>query len=141
MDTRSTVVELYKAYRAGDAEKVASMIHDDIDWTIHGPAHLFSFEGPRRGKAAVLETLAIIARQYELRRHEQEILIVEGERAAVLSQTAFVQRSTGRTLAMRLVNFVRVVDGKIVEFREFSDTFDAVEQAVGAPLIVPAIAV
>jgi len=141
MDTRTTVIELHKAYLAGDAEKVASMIHDDIDWVIHGPAHLFAFEGPRCGKAAVLETLAAIGQQFELKRYEQELLIVEGERAAVLSQTAFVQRATGRTLAMQLVNFLRVVDGKIIEFREFSDTFDVVEQAVGAPLRVPAIAV
>lgn len=141
MDTRATVIELHRAYLAGDAEKVASLIHDDIDWVIHGPAHLFPFEGPRRGKQAVLETLAAIGQQFELKRYEQKLLIVEGERAAVLSQTAFVQRSTGRTLAMQLVNFVRVVDGKITEFREFSDTFDVVEQAVGAPLIVPAIAV
>src|ERR1041384_992621 len=76
MDTRSTVTELYKAYRTGDAEKVASLIHDDIDWVIHGPPHLFTFEGPRRGKAAVLETLAAIGRQFELKRHEQKILIV-----------------------------------------------------------------
>src|SRR5436305_8394390 len=140
MDTRTTVIELHKAYLAGDAEKVASMIHDDIDWVIHGPAHLFAFEGPRCGKAAVLETLAAIGQQFELKRYEQELLIVEGERAAVLSQTAFVQRATGRTLAMQLVNFLRVVDGKIIEFREFSDTFDVVEQAVGAPLIVTMIA-
>jgi ketosteroid isomerase-like protein len=141
MDTRSTVTELYEAYRKGDAVRVASMIHDDIDWVIHGPAHLFSFEGPRRGKAAVLDALAAIGRQFELKRHEQKLVIVEGERAAILSEAAFVQRATGRLLVMQLVNFLRVIDGKIVEFREFSDTFDAVEQAVGAPLVVPEIAV
>jgi ketosteroid isomerase-like protein len=141
MDTRSTVTQLYQAYRAGDAETVASMIHDDIDWVIHGPAHLFPFEGPRRGKAAVLETLAAIGRQFALKRHDQTILVIEGERAAVISDAAFVQRATGRLLVMQLVNFLRVVDGKIVEFREFSDTFDTVEQAVGLPLVVPAIAV
>ena len=57
---------------------------------------------------------------------------MEGDRAAVLSRTSFVQRATGRTLSLRLVNFIRVQDGKIIEFREFSDTFDAVEQTVGA---------
>ena len=82
-----------------------------------------------------------------LRYVEQEarsVAALYGSEALVGSaatETAFVQRATGRTLAMRLVNFLRVVDGKIIEFREFSDTFDAVEQAVGAPLIVPAIAV
>src|ERR1041384_3262359 len=110
MDTRSMGTELYRAYRAGDGERVSSMIHDAIDWIIHGPAHLFTFEGPRRGKAAVLETLAAIARQFELKRSEQKILIVEGERAAVLSETAFVQRATGRLLVMQLVNFLRVGD-------------------------------
>jgi ketosteroid isomerase-like protein len=58
----------------------------------------------------------------------------------VLSKTAFEQRSTGRVLSLRLVNFVRVQDGKIIEFREFSDTFDVVEQAVGSWLEVPALA-
>lgn len=141
MDTRAVVIELHNAYREGDAGRVAALIHDDIDWVIHGPARIFPFEGPRRGKAAVLDVLAAIGQQFELKRYERELLIVEAERAAVLSNTSFVQRSTGRTLSMRLVNFIRVQDGKIVEFREFSDTFDAVEQTVGAWLQVPAIAV
>ena len=47
--------------------------------------------------------------------------------------------STGRVLSLRLVNFLRIEDGRIVEFREFSDTFDVVEQAVGAFLNVPEI--
>jgi ketosteroid isomerase-like protein len=50
-----------------------------------------------------------------------------------------VQRSSGRTLSLRLVNFMRIQDGQIIEFREFSDTFDAVEQALGSWLQVPAI--
>lgn len=141
MDTRAVVTALYKAYREGNAEHVASLIHDDIDWIIHGPARVFPFEGPRRGKAQVLEVLGAIAQQFELKRYEHELLIVEGDRAAVLSKTSFVQRSTGRTLSMQIVNFIRVQDGKIIEFREISDTFDAVEQAMGAWLQVPAIAV
>jgi ketosteroid isomerase-like protein len=141
MDTRSVVTELYAAYRAGDVARVAALIGDDIEWIIHGPAHVFSFEGPRRGKAAVMETLGQIAARFELKRYEQEVIIVEGERAAVISSTSFLQRTTKRTLSLRLVNFLRVREGKIVEFREFSDTFDAVEQALGAPLIVPALPV
>ena len=137
--TRATLKELYSAYREGNAERVAALIDEDIDWCIYGPARVFPFEGPRRGKAQVIDVLAAIGAQYELKRHDQEIMVVEGERAAVLSQVAFVQRATGRTLSMRLINFVRVRDGRIVEFREFSDTFDVVEQAAGTWLQVPAI--
>ena len=141
MGTRETVIDLHKSYVEGNAERVASLIHDDIDWCIHGPARVFPFEGPRRGKAQVLEVLAAIGQQYEVKRYDHELLIVEGDRAAVLSHTSFVQRATGRTLSIRLINFIRVTDGKIVEFREFSDTFDVVEQALGSWLQVPAIAV
>ncbi len=137
--TRATLKELYSAYREGNAERVAALIDEDIDWCIYGPARVFPFEGPRRGKAQVIDVLAAIGAQYELKRHDQEIMVVEGERAAVLSQVAFVQRATGRTLSMRLINFVRVRDGRIVEFREFSDTFDVVEQAAGTWLQVPVI--
>lgn len=137
--TRAVVQELHKAYREGNAERVAALIHDDIDWCIYGPSRVFAFEGPRRGKAQVMDVLAAIGQQFELKRYEHELLIVEGERAAVLSLTSFVQRSTGRTLSIRLINFIRVRDGKIIEFREFSDTFDVVEQAMGAWLQVPLI--
>jgi len=137
--TRATLKDLYGAYREGNAERIAALIDEDIDWCIYGPARVFPFEGPRRGKAQVIDVLAAIGAQYELKRHDQEIMIVEGERAAVLSQVAFVQRATGRTLSMRLINFVRVRDGRIVEFREFSDTFDVVEQAAGTWLQVPVI--
>jgi len=137
--TRAIVTEFYKAYGEGNGDRVAALIHDDIDWIIHGPARIFPFEGPRRGKAAVLEVLGAIAEQYELKSYAPELVIVEGDRAAILSNTSFVQRATGRTLRMRLVDFVRVRDGQVVELREFSDTFDVVEQALGSWLEVPAI--
>jgi ketosteroid isomerase-like protein len=129
--TRTSVNALYSAYRARDFDRVAALIHEDIDWIIHGPVQVFAFAGPRHGKAAVLEALATIGTDYELERHTPEIMIVEGDRAAVLSDVAFVQRATNRTLRMRLVNFLRFRDGQLIEFREFSDTYDAVEQALG----------
>jgi ketosteroid isomerase-like protein len=135
--TRASVIALYEAYRKGDAERVSALIHDDIDWIIHGPVQVFPFEGPRRGKAAVLDVLGAIGKDYALENHTLEIVIIEGDRAAVLANVAFVQRTTNRTLRMRLVNFLRFRDGKLIEFREFSDTFDAVEQALGTWLQVP----
>jgi ketosteroid isomerase-like protein len=141
MDTRAIVEQLHEAYRNGDGERVAALVHDDIDWCIHGPARIFPFEGPRRGKAQVMEVLTAIGSQYELKRYEPEIVIVEGDRAATLVNTSFEQRATGRLLSLRLVNFLRIQDGQVIEFKEFSDTFDVVEQAMGSWLEVPAIAV
>ena len=129
--TRATVRELYDAYGRRDFERVAALIHDDIDWVIYGPVGVFPFAGPRRGRAAVLQAMAGIAERYALESYTPEIMIVDGDRAAVMSDVSFKQRATDRMLRFRVANFLRLQDGKLIEFREFANTFDVVEQALG----------
>src|SRR5690349_11455638 len=81
------VLDLHRAYREGDAQRVADLIHDDIDWMIDGPAHVFPFEGQRHGKVEVLQVLAQIGELFELQRYEHETLVCENDRAAVMSRT------------------------------------------------------
>ena len=130
-DTRAIVESFYQAYAAGDLDRVAALIHDDIEWIMYGPVQVFPFQGPRKGKAQVLDVLGAIGKDYALERYVPEIIIVEGERAAVVSEAAFMQRATKRTLSLRLANFLRFSDGRLIDFREFTDTFDVVEQALG----------
>ncbi len=130
-ETRANVRQMYDAYAKGDAERFAAFLDDNLDWVIHAPIEVFSFAGQRKGKVAVLEALAGIADDYELKKYDVQYMIVDGERAAVLSEVRFVQRSSGRMLAFRIADFVRFRNGKLVEFREFTDTFDVTQQALG----------
>jgi ketosteroid isomerase-like protein len=134
--TRDLVTDLYAAYARGDADRIAELIDDDIDWIIHGPMQIFPFAGHRRGKMAVLEALGALAKDYVLERYEPRSMLVDGDRAAVMSDVAFRQRATGRTLRFHIANFLRFRDGRVVEFREFANTFDVVEQALGRMLPV-----
>ena len=93
---------------------------------------MFPFKGARHGKSDVLDVLAAIAKDYAIERYRPEIVIVENERAAVLSDATFVQRASARKLRFRIANFLRFRDGRLVDFREMTDTFDLVEQALGA---------
>jgi len=77
-----------------------------------------------------------LGRDYALERYEPEIMIVEDDRAAVMSNVAFVQRATQRMLSFRVVDLLRFRSQRVVEFHEFSDTFDVVEQALGRWLVV-----
>jgi len=130
-ETREQVKQIYDAYAKGDAERFASFLNDDLDWVIHAPIEVFSFAGARKGKLAVLEALASIADDYELKKYEPQCMIVDGERAAVMSEVGFVQRASGRMLRFRIADFLRLENGKVVEFREFIDTFDVTQQALG----------
>jgi len=129
--TRDLVHHLYDAYARGDGEALAGILHEDIDWFIYGPAEVFPFAGVRKGKPAVIEVLQTIAQQYELKRYVPEIILADGDRAAALSNVAFVQRSTGRTLTFRIADFLRFESGRLVEFRELMDSFDVTQQALG----------
>jgi ketosteroid isomerase-like protein len=133
-DTRTIVREIYDAYERRDFERVAALLHEDVDWVIYGPVEVFPFAGPRRGRAAVLQAMGAIAEKYALESYKPEIILVDGERAAVLSDVNFKQRATDRTLRFRVANFLRLQDGKVIEFREFANTFDLVQQALGREL-------
>lgn len=110
-DTRATVHELYDAYERRDFERVAALIHDDVDWVIYAPISVFPFAGPRRGRKAVMMALAGSAEAYVLLNYTREIVVVEGNRATVMTNASYRQRSTGRTLRFRIASFLRFADG------------------------------
>ena len=131
LETRAAVDALYRAYTGHDFNRFADMLHEDIDWVIHGPVDIFPFAGLRRGRAAVLQAIGGIVECYALERHAIEVLLVTGDRAALMADVSFKQRATGRTLRFRVANFLRIENGRLIEFREFADSFDQVEQAIG----------
>jgi len=134
--THTIVRELYDAYERRDLDRVGALLHDDIDWIIYGPMSVFPFVGARRGRAAVLEVLKAIAGAYALESYKREIVIVEEASAAVMSDASFRQPATGRVLRFRVANFLRFENDQLIEFREFTNTFDVVEQALGRELDV-----
>ena len=129
--TRTAVNGLYDAYVRRDFERVESYIHDDVDWVIYAPRKLFGFTGPRKGKKAVLDALGAIAKSYAIESYVPKIILVDGDRAAVVSDVTFAQRSAGRVLNFRIADVMRLHAGQIVEFEEFIDSVDVAEQALG----------
>jgi len=132
--TRAAVRDLYDAYARRDFARVAALIHDDVDWIIYAPVSVFPFAGPRRGRAAVLQAMGGIAEVYSVESYKPEIVVIEGDCAAVMSDTSYRQRATQRLLRLRIANFLRFENGRLIEFREFVNSFDAVEQALGREL-------
>ena len=91
---------------------------------------VFAFAGPRHGRAAVLEAMAAIAQALRSRVTRRKS-VVDGARTALMSDVSYMQRATDRVLRLRIANFLSWQDGRLIESREFIDSFDAVEQALG----------
>lgn len=130
-EARAIVAQLQDAFRQGDYERLAALYHDDIDWIFHGPKSIFPEIGHRRGKAEVFKSLAAMNERYSFEQYDLEQLVANGNSAASIAQVRMLQRSTGRIIQCKIASFHRVRDGKLIEYRGFTDSFDAVEQVLG----------
>ena len=141
---RPAVEAFYRASASSDVESVMGLIDDDVNWLVQGPIDVFSFFGQRRGKAAVLEIYREIGRKLRVTNVELEMLVVDGDRAAAMLRVTSVVRATGKVMSVRMSQFSRFRDGKMIEMRALCDSYDMVEQALGrafdvsAPELVPA---
>ncbi len=114
-----------------DSKRIADWLDDDIDWIVFGPIDLFPFFGQRKGKKAVLDMYAQVGNFVTFKACEKDSLLIEEERAAVLTKLSAVHKRTDRTLSLRLAIFAEFRDGKVARLRTVFDSFDAAEQALG----------
>lgn len=133
---RAVVMAIQDAFRRADYARLAALYDDNIDWLFHGPSSIFPGIGHRRGKAAVFRSFEWLNTLYHIQRHVIDQLIAEGDWAAGIADVSMTQRDSGRTILCRVASFHRVRDGRLVEYRGFCDTFDAVEQTLGRELSV-----
>ncbi len=128
------VEDIQDAFRKGDYARIAARYDDEVDWLVYGPQSVFPEIGRRRGKRAMFQALEALNAHYRFEHHVTEWLIAEGDRAASIADVTLVQRSSGRTIRCRIASFLRVRDGRVMEYRAFMDSFDAAEQVLGHEL-------
>jgi ketosteroid isomerase-like protein len=128
------------ALSAREPDRIAPLIHDDIDWTVFGPVDLLPFFGQRKGKAAVLVMLGRIAENLQLRGCDMERALTDGDHAASMMRVTARDLRSGRTLSLRLALFAQFSGGKLTALRAVFDTFDAAEQALGRHIDLSAAA-
>jgi ketosteroid isomerase-like protein len=131
---------LRRTLASQDTAEVAANLHDDIDWAIFGPIDMFPYLGARQGKDATLDSIAQLVDNFRLHKVKQEdVMIGEGSASALL-RCSLNANDTNRPISVRIAAFLRFRDGKLASLRAVIDTFDLVEQALGRPIHLPAMA-
>jgi ketosteroid isomerase-like protein len=133
--THEYAESFFNALSSRQPARIAPFIADDVDWLIVGPIELFSFCGQHFGKDAVLQAYGRMAEGNTTAFHARDFLMTDGESASGLARLTDVQRATGRQVMLRLAQFARFREGKVVEFCSVTDTLGAAEQVVGHALI------
>ena len=138
---RSAIRELidtwYDAHKRADLAFFERILADDVEWTMHGPPQAFPVPNSLYGKRAVLDAIAQVHEALYVVRNVQREVMIDGDRAAVISDRTVVQRATGRTLVYRVAAFLRFRGDKLVSYQSFYDSFDMLEQVIGQVLEVP----
>jgi ketosteroid isomerase-like protein len=128
---RKRLAAIYTAYEKGDFDTALSAFDDEADFISYLPVDIFPYLGRRRGRTAIAEMMLGVRAQFEFLSYKPTFMVVEGEDAAAIIEMRVKQRSTGRVINVNLGHFIHFRGGRIVDFREFTDSFDAVQQVLG----------
>jgi uncharacterized protein len=137
-DSRNVQVvkDAYAAFQRGDINGVLALVDPDVEWhAIKGAEGVAPHAGARRGRAAVGEFFAQLAASTEFTRFEPREFIVEGDQVVAIGDYAAKVTTTGRSVASDWVMVFTVRDGKVVRFREWTDSAQLV-RAYGATAAV-----
>lgn len=124
--TREVVEAAYRAFGARDIEGLLALLSLDVTWGEPDNPHIPS-AGTRRGRAGVVEWLTVGNATEAIVAFEPQRILVDGDTAAVIGHTKVVARETLRSYDTDFVHLVTVLDGKVVRFQEFFDTWVAAE--------------
>jgi ketosteroid isomerase-like protein len=128
---RTRLAALYAAYESGDLEAALAAFDERADFISYVPVAIFPYLGHQAGKRAIGAMMHAVRAQFEFISYKPAFMVIERASAAAIVEVRVKQRTTGRTINVNLAHFIRFREGRIIEFREFTDSFDAVQQVLG----------
>ena len=133
---RQRLYALYAAIAAGQIDDALQFFDDSVVMTSYAPVEVFPELGRRLGTAAVAATMHAMQADFEHLSYTPVFMVTEAENAAVILLARLRQRTTDRIIQLFIAHFWRLQNGRIVELREFMDSFDAVQQVLGREIFV-----
>ena len=133
---RKRLFELYSAYAEGRIDEVLREFDDGVVMTSYAPVDVFPYLGRKQGKAAVAATMKTAHAEFDYLAYQPIFMVTEQEDAAVIVLARLRQRATDRIIQLFIADFIRFDKGRIVEIREFMDSFDAVQQVLGREIVI-----
>ena len=138
-DIRELVHKSYAAYDNGDHDFIVNLFDDNIEWKYYSSPEAIPFPNNVRGKLQVLMALKTVDDLFEIIGNTLELVMVDGDRAAVICDQKVRQRATGRIIRTKVAAFHRYRDGRLIEYTAFADSLDIMQQTLGRLIELPEI--
>ena len=117
------VQDAYAAFGRGDIPALLGLMADGIHWQpVIGTASHVPFSGERSGKAGVAEFFKRVAETEDFQQFEPREFVAQGDKVVAIGHYRATAKATGRTFDSDFVMVFTLRDGKVVAFREFTDS-------------------
>ncbi|WP_199044476.1 nuclear transport factor 2 family protein [Glycomyces salinus] len=119
-EPREVVRRQYLASAAGDLEALRATLAPDVEWTeMAGFPLAGTYRTPEGVTSGVMERLGA---EWEGWTAHDDTYITEGENVVVLARYTARNKSTGKSIDVRVAHHFTVRGGLIVRFEQFVDT-------------------
>jgi ketosteroid isomerase-like protein len=132
---KQRILDYLKAGYAGDIERAASYYDDEIDFIGFAPIDVFPSLGQKVGKAAMVNSLVRMHALYQRIDYDVTSIVAEDDRVAAMLDLHMHVRNSDRIVRLPFANFYTLRQGRIFIFRQFMDSFDAVQQKLRIDLV------
>jgi ketosteroid isomerase-like protein len=129
---RRAVDGFYQAVAALDLDAIVQCFASNIEWTCFAPIEVIAYSGRHRGLDSVRKIYRSMRENFvELTRYAPEMLLVDGDKAAAVVSIAGIRKPNNRMISHQTLQFMRLEDGKISQFRMWMDSIDTIQQRIG----------
>jgi ketosteroid isomerase-like protein len=115
------VHRIYDAFSTGDLTAILNQMDDKVDWLFFGSPKI-PWAGPRRGRSGVEQFFKAAAAAFEVEAFQADEFLVAGDTIVVLGHERMKMRATGSLVEANWAHIWRLQQGRVVRFREYSDT-------------------
>ncbi len=119
----------YAAFNRRDIPGLIALLSEDVEW--HCPGTGYPLAGTYRGHNGVANFFQKLARDIDISDFQPREFVAEGDRVIVVGWERSKVKSTNRTMDLDWVMAFTVHNGKITNFRQYTDT-QAIANAYGS---------
>jgi uncharacterized protein len=114
----------YEHFKSGNIQGLLSLFSDDIQWELPQIENV-PFAGKRRGREQVGQFFVSLGKEQEVVQFDPQEFVADDEQVVVLGHYAWRVKSTGQKYEGDWAHVFTVRGGRIVRFREYTDTATA----------------
>jgi len=117
---------MYAAYAKGDLADIMNHMADDVQWTSEG-VKAMSWAGSWKGKQNTVAFFEGLQKDLEDSHLDMNVFVAEGDKVAAFGRYKAKVRKTGKHVDTPVAHYFRLKDGKVAEYRNFTNSAAIVE--------------